>query len=79
MAIRNPEDIADYMNKHFAAIGPNIASKIHDQVNEDNITPQNSRLKNCSFNWNKVEAYRVLKLLIGAKNKQGNWHRQNMK
>lgn len=37
VTITNPEDIADFMNKHFASIIPNLASKI--QVNEDNITP----------------------------------------
>ena len=28
VTITNPEDIAHYVNKHFAAIGPNLASKI---------------------------------------------------
>ena len=56
--ITNPEDIADYMNKHFAAIGPNLASKI--QVNKDNITPT-------EFNLKKVEASSVLKSLTGVK------------
>ena len=35
VTITNPEDIADCMNKHFAAISPNLASNM--QVNEDNI------------------------------------------
>ena len=49
VTITNPEDIADYINKHFAAIGPNLASKI--QVNEDNITPTEFLTeKDSSFN-----------------------------
>ena len=50
------------MNKHFAAIGPNLASKI--QVNEDNITPTEFLTeKDSSFNLKKVEASSVLKSL----------------
>ena len=66
VTITNPEDIADYMNKHFAAIGPNLASKI--QVNEDNITPTELLTKkDSSFNLKKVEASSVLKSLTGVK------------
>ena len=66
VTITNPEDIADYMNKHFAAIGPNLASK--NQVNEDNITPTEFLTKrDSSFNLKKVEASSVLKLLNGVK------------
>ena len=66
MTITNPDDIADYMNKHLAAIGPNLASKI--QVNEDNITPTEFLTdKYSSFNLKKVEASRVLELLNGVK------------
>ena len=66
VTITNPEDIADFMNKHFAAIGPNLASKI--QVNEDNITPTEFLTKtDSSFNLKRVEASSVLKLLNGAK------------
>ena len=66
MTITNPEDIADYKNKHFAAIGPNLASKI--QVNEDNITPTEFLTeKDSSFKLKKVEASSVLKLLTGVK------------
>ena len=66
VTITNPEDIADYMNKHFAAIGPNLASKI--QVNEDNITPTEFLTeKDSSFNLKKVEASSVLKSLTGVK------------
>ena len=65
VTITNPEDIADYMNKHFAAIGPNLASKI--QV-EDNITPTEFLTeKDSSFNLKKVEASSVLKSLTGVK------------
>ena len=54
------------MNKHFAAIGPNLASKI--QVNEDNITPTEFLTeKDSSFNLKKVEASSVLKSLTGVK------------
>ena len=54
------------MNKHFAAIGPNLASKI--QVNEDNITPTEFLTKkDSSFNLKKVEASSVLKLLNRVK------------
>ena len=64
--ITNPEDIADFMNKHFAAIGPNLALKI--QVNEDNIIPTEFLTKkDSSFNLKKVEASSVLKLLNGVK------------
>ena len=66
VTITNPEDIADYMNKHFAAIGPNLASKI--QVNEDNITPTEFLTeKDSSFNLKKVDASSVLKSLTGVK------------
>ena len=66
VTITNPEDIADYMNKHFAAIGPNLVSKI--QVNEDNVTPTEFLTKkDSSFNLKKVEASIVLKLLNGVK------------
>ena len=66
VTITNPEDIADYMNKHFAAIGPNLASKI--QVNEDNITPTEFLTeKDSSFNLKKVEASSVLKSLTRVK------------
>ena len=66
VTITNPEDIADYMNKHFAVIGPNLASK--NQVNEDNITPTEFLTKkDSSFNLEKVEASSVLKLLNGVK------------
>ena len=66
VTITNPEDIADYMNKHFAAIGPNLASK--NQVNEDNITPTEFLTKkDSSFNLRKVEASSVLKLLNRVK------------
>ena len=66
MTVTNSEDIADYMNKHFAAIGPNLASKI--QVNEDNITPTEFLTKkDSSFNLKKVKASSVLKLLNGVK------------
>ena len=66
MTITNPEDIADYMNKHFAAISPNLASKI--QVNEDNITPTELLTKkDSSFNLKKMEASSVLKLVNGVK------------
>jgi len=62
----NPEENADYMNKHFAAFGPNLASKI--QVIEDNITPTEMLTKkDSSFNLKKVEASSVLKLLNGVK------------
>ena len=66
VTITNPEDIADYMNKHFAAISPNLASKI--QVNEDNITPSEFLTKtDSSFKLKKVEASSMLKLLNGVK------------
>jgi len=65
VTITNPEDIADYMNKHFVAIGPNLASKI--QVNDDSIPPTEFLTKkDSSFNlMKKVEASSVLKLLNG--------------
>ena len=47
VTITNPEDIADYMNKNFAAIGPNLASKI--QVNEDNVIPTEFLTKKDSY------------------------------
>ena len=54
------------MNKRFAAIGPNLASK--KQVNEDNITPTEFLTKrDSSFNLKRVEASSVLKLLNGVK------------
>ena len=66
MTITNPEDITDYMNKHFAVISPNLASKI--QVNEDNITPTEFMTKkDSSLNLKKMEASSVLKLLNGVK------------
>jgi len=66
VTITNPQDIADYMNKHFAVFGPNLASKI--QVNEDDITPTEFLTeKDSSFNFKKVEASRVLELLNGVK------------
>ena len=74
VTITNPEDIADYLNKHFAKIGPNLASKI--QVNEDNITPTEFLTeKDSSYNLLQVEASSVLKLLTVALLKQGNWYR----
>ena len=66
VTITNPEDIADYMNKHLAAIGPNLASKI--KVNEDNVTPTEFLTeKDSSFNLKKVEASSVLKSLTRVK------------
>ena len=57
------------MNKHFAAIGPNLASKI--QVNEDNISPTEFLTKtDSSFNLKKVEASTVLNLLNRVKVKK---------
>ena len=59
--ITNPEDIANYMNKQFAAISPNLASKI--QVNEDNITPTEFLTKKDS----SLVASSVLELLNRVK------------
>jgi len=33
-----PEELADYLNKHFAAVGPNLASKI--PVDKANISSE---------------------------------------
>jgi len=74
VTIINPEDIADYMKKHFAAIGPNLASKI--QVNEDDITPTKFLTeKDSSFNLKKSGSLQSAGIIEWGKNKQGNRYR----
>lgn len=36
--LTNTNEIANYINRHFAAIGPNLASKI--STDEDNVSPE---------------------------------------
>ena len=65
MTVTEPEELADYLNKHFAAIGPNLASKI--PVEQANIRPEHFlSMKDTSFHLKKVEPSRVLKLLNGV-------------
>ena len=39
VTVIEPEELVDYLNKHFAEIGPNLASNI--PVDEANIRPHN--------------------------------------
>ena len=38
VTVTEPEELADYLNKHFAAVGPDLASKI--PVDEANISSE---------------------------------------
>ena len=65
VTVTEPKELADYLNKHFAAIGPNLASKI--PVEQANIRPEHFlSMKDTSLHLKKVESSRVLKILNGV-------------
>ena len=67
--LTNTNEIANYINRHFAAIGPNLASKI--STDEDNVSPEQFLTKkDPSFHFKGVDSPRVLKLLNGIKTAQ---------
>ena len=64
--LTNTSEIANYINRHFAAIGPNLASKI--STDEDNVSPEQFLTKtDPGFYFKGVDSSRVLKLLNGVK------------
>ena len=72
--LTNKSEIANYINRHFAAIGPNLASKI--STDEDNVSPEQFLTKtDRGFYFKGVDSSRVLKLLNGVKIAKGNWYR----
>ena len=61
VTVTEPKELADYLNKHFAAISPNLASKI--PVEQANIRPEHFlSMKDTSLHLKKVESSRVLKI-----------------